>query len=120
MNQNTARQQVREQTSKPQIPSSSSPSKGRHTHSQYRLLWSLAGAVAATTLLGLIYMMGCAQVNAEGNRTVRLKKSHEALLVSVEQAKSTYETETGVKEIERKAREAGMISASEAPNSEVH
>lgn len=120
MNQNTARQQVREQTSAPQMPSSPALAKGRRTHSQYRLLWSLMGAVAATTLLGIIYIMGCAQVKAEGNRAVRLKKSQEALIVSVEQAKSAFEKETGVKEIERKAREAGMISASEAPHSEVH
>jgi hypothetical protein len=78
------------------------------------------GAVAATTLLGIIYIMGCAQVKAEGNRAVRLKERQKALLVSVEQAKSVYETETGIKQIEIKAREAGMISVSEAPTSEVH
>lgn len=99
----------------PQPPSKKAASKPtlKSPHSSLLSLGMIFVSLTLIGLMGMLYISAWAMVKREGNRKVDLAKQENSFKVRLQEVKSEFDQKISANEIDKKAKEHGMVSANE-------
>lgn len=115
MAQNTALKRQTEQKvpKQPSKQTSSSKPTAKRPHASLLSLSLICLSLTLIGTMGMLYISAWAMVKSEGNRHVTLNKQEAGYRVHLQELKSQFDQKVSANEIEKRAKEHGMVSANE-------